>query len=653
MFSDHQKDLLERSHLTLKHLSERQLFDIAARHVDEAKLGDEQLVEFIEIANALYRGGEPIVSDAEYDLTFLAELKRRHPKHPFLTRVEPEAGFAGKTVELPVRMLSTDKAYSREEIEAWSNRIKKAADELGIDFDSLVFKVTPKLDGYAAYDDGDRLYTRGDGRKGTDISRVFERGLKVANNGERGLGAGEIVVGKTYFETYLSEFFDNTRNFQASVIKEKELEQHAEQAIKDEAAVFFPFAKLPCWQGVWSELSERFDEIVKDIWHAVDYDVDGVILEINDERLKEHMGATRHHHRWQIAYKENVATAEVKIVRVVPQTSRSGRITPVAEVEPVRLSGALLQRATAHHYKMVVDKGIGPGALIRLARSGEVIPKIEAVLEPAEPDIPEQCPSCGSELIWDGDYLFCTNHFDCPAQVTHSIEHFFRVLGNNDGFGPATIAKLYENEARTIDRIYQLTAAEFETMGFGPKQSQNLVDQLQRSLTEPIEDWRFLAAFGVFRMGLGNCEKLLAHYRLPEIFSLTEAEIIALEGFAEKTANVVLKGFKKIEPLFNRLYRLGFTLNESRSVALITGTDNPIAGKTLVFTGTMQEGSREDMIRQAKSMGAKVAASVTGKTDYLIVGEKVGATKLNAAEKHGVSILTEAEYLTLIGAKDE
>ncbi len=648
MLSNNQKDILEHSNVQLKHLNEEKLWAIASRATDEAKLNDKELIEFIEIANALYRGGDALISDAEYDFTFIAELKHRHPKHALVSRVEPESAFAGKTVELPVRMLSTDKAYNQSEIENWTKRIQKAAEELDIDFDSVVFKVTPKLDGYAAYDDGERLYTRGDGRKGTDITRVFERGLQVADNGPRGLGAGEIVVNKTYFQRHLSEFFDNTRNFQASVIKEKELEQHAEQAIKDQAAVFFPFAKLPAWLGIWTELAERFDEIVKQIWHAVDYDVDGVILEITDERIKEHMGATRHHHRWQIAYKENVATAEVKIIRVVPQTSRSGRITPVVEVEPIRLSGALLQRATAHHYKMVVDKGIGPGALIKLARSGEVIPKIEEVITPAEPALPEQCPSCGSELVWDGDFIYCTNNFDCPAQVSHSIEHFFRVLGNNDGFGPATIAKLYDNNIRTIDKIYQLNASDFEAMGFGPKQSQNLVDQLQRSLSEPIEDWRFLAAFGVFRMGLGNCEKLLAHYRLPEIFSLSEEEIVALEGFAEKTADVVLKGLKKIEPLFNRLYRLGFVLNETKTKE-IPAEQSPIAGKSLVFTGTMQQGSREDMIREAKAMGAKVGSAVSGKTDYLVIGEKVGATKLNAAEIHGVRILSESEYLDLIG----
>ena len=344
MLTANQKNLISLAHLNFDTLSENRFYQLS-QHPDLVEsISDAELSDFLQIANALYRGGEPIVSDADYDFVYLAELKKRHPDHPLLHSVEPEPTFAGKTVDLPVIMLSTDKAYSLEEVERWASRIEKAAQEIGRDFASLTFKVTPKLDGYAAYDDGQTLYTRGDGRKGQDIGRVFERGLQVANSGQRGLGAGEIVVSRSYFDEHLADFFDNARNFQASVIKEKELEEHAEQAIKDQAAVFYPFALLPCWEGDWKTLLNDFDNIIKDIWHKVDYDVDGVILQIVDDELKTHMGATRHHHRWQLAYKENLQTAEVKVLNVTPQTSRSGRITPVAELEPVqaRLSSSLV-----------------------------------------------------------------------------------------------------------------------------------------------------------------------------------------------------------------------------------------------------------------------------------------------------------------------
>ncbi len=351
-------------------------------------------------------------------------------------------------------------------------------------------------------------------------------------------------------------------------------------------------------------------------------------------------------HRWQLAYKENLATAEVKVLQVIPQTSRSGRITPVAELEPTRLSGALLSRATAHHYKMVVDKGIGPGALIRLARSGEVIPKIEEVLYPAAPVVPEQCPSCGHELIWDNDYLLCPNNLACPAQISNSMEHFFRVLKNNDGFGAATIKRLYEYGIRRVDEIYRLSAEQFEAMGFGPKQSQNLVVQLIRSRNEAVEDWRFLAAFGVFRMGLGNCERLLAHHSLNDIFNLSEADIIAIEGFAEKTAAVITEGFANIKLLFNTLMALGFNLQASQVKADLSA--HPLAGKTLVFTGTLHSGSRDELSKQAKAKGAKVGSSVSAKTDYLVAGDNVGANKITAARDKGVTVINEQAFLQLL-----
>ncbi|MGD0960271.1 MAG: BRCT domain-containing protein [Methylomonas sp.] len=645
MLSASQVSIIEQANLDLNRLGVEGFCAFMSSEKMLPAHADQELLEFLQIANALYRAGEPAISDADYD-AHLQELKRRQPNHPYLHAVEPEPIFTGKTVELPAMMLSTEKAYSREEVERWIERVEKAALDLNMDTNHINYKVTPKLDGYAAYDDGEILYTRGDGRKGQDISRVFARGLQIANQGRRGLGAGEIVISRSYFNQRLTEFFDNPRNFQASVIKEKELDEYVEQAIKDQAAVFYPFVLLPAWNGGKTALLNDFEAIVSNVWGLLDYDVDGVVLEIIDPDIKHYLGATRHHHRWQLAFKKNLDTAEVVVLGVTPQTSRSGRITPVAELEPIRLSGALLSRATAHHYRMVLEKGIGPGALIQLARSGEVIPKIEQVLRRAEPQIPDHCPSCGHELIWDNDYLICPNNLSCPAQIRNTMEHFFRVLKNNDGFGSATIKKLYENGIRRVDEIYRLTAEEFESMGFGSKQSRNLVDQLTRSRSEAVEDWRFLAAFGVFRMGAGNCEKLLKHHALTDIFKLTENDILRIEGFAEKTAAVIMEGFVNIKPLFDSLMNLGFNLQSSQHTPAINA--HPLAGKTLVFTGALQSGSRDELSKKAKACGAKVGASVSAKTDYLVIGENVGATKLNAAAEKGVAVIDEQAFLTLL-----
>lgn len=647
--SDSQKEILGEAKFVLNHLSEEELSAFAGLEVNLPVVDDGKLLEFLQLTNILYRAGESLVSDEQYDFFFLGELRRRSPNHPFLHTVEPEPLVEAKTVHLPVRMLSTEKAYDVKAIERWAKRIQKAAGECGVEFGNLLFRATPKLDGFAAYDDGKRLYTRGDGRRGTDISRVFDRGLQVVGGGVRGLGAGEVVVSRSYFQKHLADIFDNSRNFQASLIKEKELEPPAAEAIRLKEAVFYPFSLLPSREVPWAKLSVDFESIVDDLWQEVDYDIDGIVIEVTDEKIKEFMGATRHHHRWQIAFKRNTETAEVEVLRVIAQTSRSGRVNPVAEVEPTRLSGALIKRASAHHYNMVRQNGVGPGALIRLSRSGEVIPKIEEVLVPVTPELPETCPSCGSSLIWEKDYLLCINNMNCPAQITHAIEHFFKVLGNVDGFGPSSIRKIYEGNFRTIPEIYSLREEGFVDLGFGPKQAENMVAQLQRSRSEPIEDWRFLAAFGIYRMGMGNCEKLLSVCPLEKVFELSRKEIVSIKGFSEKIADAMISGLAASTELFAAMSEMGFSLTVTPVSAPDQElTDGPLAGKLIVFTGAMQRGSREEMKKQAKELGARVGGSITGKTDMLVCGERVGAAKLNKAEALGVRLLSETEYLALI-----
>jgi DNA ligase (NAD+) len=326
----------------------------------------------------------------------------------------------------------------------------------------------------------------------------------------------------------------------------------------------------------------------------------------------------------------------------------------VAEVEPTRLSGALIQRATAHHYRMVVASGIGTGALIRLSRSGEVIPKIEKVLEPVAAEVPECCPSCGSSLVWEGDYLLCVDPMNCPAQITRAIEHFFKVLGNIDGFGPAAVEKLYLGGKASLPVIYAMGEGDFQQLGFGPKQAENMVAQLARSRALAIEDWRFLAAFGIYRLGMGNCEKLLAAYPLQRVFSLNREEIMAVRGFSDKTAEELIAGLDANRQLFDQLYGLGFNLLATplyEDAAPVTG--GILAGKLIVFTGTMASGSRDDMKKQAKALGAKIGESITGNTDLLVCGDKVGPAKLAKAEKLGVRIFGEEEYLSFLAAAQE
>jgi len=223
-------------------LSKKKINLIASKQILLKNITTKELEEFCIYANKVYRSGFPLISDEDYDFIYIKELKIRDPRNDFFKRIEPEVlDFSEEKHLLPEMMLSIDKVYSFQDFLKWLDRVLKSCHELSINPTKLIFKATPKLDGFAGYDDGKKLYTRGDGKKGSDISRVFNRGLKIFNNSKRGQGAGEIVVRKTYFEKNLSNFFEFPRNFQASLIKEKELDEHAKNAIKNDGAFFVTF----------------------------------------------------------------------------------------------------------------------------------------------------------------------------------------------------------------------------------------------------------------------------------------------------------------------------------------------------------------------------------------------------------------------------
>ena len=626
-------------------LTKIQIQDITNQRIMISDLTDDDLLEFCKIANQKYRDGNPIISDEDYDFIYALELSKRLPDHPFLQKVEDEnVGFSEEKIKLPEKMLSTDKAYSWEEVNKWLERIRKFSEEINFSLDNIQIKGTAKLDGFAGFDDGNKLYTRGDGNKGSDITRVFERGLGTFNNSQRGQGPGEIVVKRSYFEKHLSGHFEYPRNFQASLIKEKELDQFAKDAIANEAALFVPFSQLPFWAGSISEFTNNFNSIVSDLESGVDFDIDGVVFEIVNSELKSHMGSNRKFHRWQIAFKENKEKAQVKVLSVTAQVGRTGKITPVAELEPTQLSGATIYRASGHHYGLVKEQGLGSGSVIELTRSGLVIPKINKVIRSVKAEIPSKCPSCDENLTWESDFLMCLNHEACKDQIIGKIIYFYKVLANNDGFGEATIQKLYDEGIRNVGDIYKLTEFNLVSMGFGEKTSQNLINQLIRSRQESIEDWRFLAAFGVLRLGMGNCENLLKNYPLDQVFDLSVDDISNIDGFAELTAELIFNGLLNIKPQYENLIKDGFELEKTLILGETNTSYNLYHNKKIVFTGSMSS-SRAELQKQAKAFGAIVGSSVSSKTDLLIIGENVGQSKIKAAEKHGVEILSEAEYL--------
>jgi len=467
--------------------------------------------------------------------------------------------------------------------------------------------------------------------------------------GGRGQGVGEIVVVKYYFDQHMAEFFEHPRNMVVGIISSDTLNENAKRALDEGMVRFLPYSQVPSITVDGTQLVEEHRQLVDTLLADVDYPTDGVVAEITDERLKTRMGATSHHYRWQIAIKTKGETAETTVTDVQWQVGRTGNVTPVMIVDPVPLSGATIRRVTAHHAGNIRNLHIGPGTRIEIIRSGEVIPKLEAVIEAhGDVQMPSVCPSCSNPLAWQNDFLKCSNP-DCQAQIEQRISHWFRILGNADWFGIKTIRRIVENGYRKLDAIYALKETDFVDMGFGPVQSKNLAEAITISRTKPVEDWRFLAAFGISNLGTGDSRKLLAHIAIEEILSLTEDRIEAIKGFGKITSQAIYADLKRLALLITHMLQLGFNLRRTPLASEMPETDSPLTGKGIVFTGKMNQGDRKAMQARARNLGARVQTAVTGSTDYLVCGEKVGAKKIEKAEKLGVAILTEDQYLAMIG----
>jgi DNA ligase (NAD+) len=603
----------------------------------------DELVDLLTAYNQAYRQGTPMVDDAAYD-DVVERLRAIAPDHPFLQAVEPEQFTGRQEVRHPVPMLSIEKAYSREQLERFVARVQKEADTLGLE--SATFRLTPKLDGLAGRDDGRVFVTRGNGEVGYEISSAFDKG--VVPIGGRGQGIGEIVVVKSYFEEQMADYFEHPRNMVVGIISSDTPSENAKTALNDGMVHFVPYSQVNATTVDGHLLVEDTPRLVRDLLADVDYPTDGVVAEVTDERLKERMGATAHHYRWQVAIKTKGETARTTVTGIQWQVGRTGNVTPVMEVDPVFLSGATIRRVTAHHAGNIRNAGIGIGTRIEIIRSGEVIPKLEAVLvAQGVTELPEVCPSCNQPLVWQNDFLRCTNNA-CRAQTEQRLSHWFRILGNADWFGIKTIRKIVDNGHDRLEAVYQLSEADFTAMGFGPVQSKNLAEAITTSRTKPVEDWRFLAAFGIADLGTGDSRKLLAHVPLEKIVEVKQDAIIKIKGFGDTTSGRIVNSIAGMAETIRHMLDLGFNLQRTPLASEQAVVDSPIAEKGIVFTGKMNHGSRQRMQAHARMLGARVQTAVSGSTDYLVCGENVGAAKIAKAQQLGVAILSESQYIAMV-----
>lgn len=616
--------------------------------VDAALLSDAELLDACERLNDAYRRGEPLLSDARYDQVFVAELRRRDPDHPFLSAPEPEPddAFVGTRYRHRVQMLSTLKAYGEDEVAAWCRRVRSTALAAGHTTEPIV-TVCAKLDGIAGYRYADALVTRGRNGWGTDVSRLLDIGVIPSTKSTD--VAGELVIEQAYFDRELAGVHDleHPRNFMAGLAGAETLKPHHSQALAAGVCRFVTYESLPRTSLPLAQFQKQWEQLMDDA-QQVPYLCDGAVVSVDDPALRAELGATTSHHRWQLALKRNEIEANTPVREVRLTTGRTGRITPTLVVEPVAMYGVTITHVTAHTVAHITRHGLGPGAIVTITRGGGVIPKLLGVATPGDSQSVNlsTCPACGGDTEFDGTYLTCPHTSACGAQASRALQHFFATLGVCKGFGPSVTGKLAEAGYTRVVDIYVDGAKALEAAGLSSGIVRNLAAELERSRSEIVGDAIFIAALGVRHLGVGDSRKLLAHVPVEEVTRVTAERLLQIDGFGPITAPAIADALRKRDAEVTALLALGFNLERTRPAATIV--DSPIAGKTIVFTGTMISGDRQQMEAQARRLGANVGGSVSSKTHLLVCGEKVGASKTEKASKLGVRVIREDDYLRLI-----
>jgi DNA ligase (NAD+) len=646
-----------------------------------------------------YAEDKPCISDAEYDRLFreLVELEEKHPdlRQPDspTQRVGGAMREAFRKVPHAAPMLSLESLMDEEEIREFDARVKRA-----LAVDEVPYHVEPKYDGLSVelvYEDGlfARGSTRGDGQVGEDVTENLRTiraiPLRLAEEGppegQRGLVSvrGEALMPLAEFEALnkrlveaSEEPFANPRNAAAGTVRQldpkitasRRLDLYAYEVVR--APVSFRTQSemaraLRAW-GFHVDRSVRLcaglDEVFA--YHAdlaarrdrLEFEIDGVVLKVERRDWQERLGARSRSPRWAVAYKFPPREEVTEIVDIAVQVGRTGKLTPVALLKPVNVSGVTVSRATLHNQDEVDRKDVRIGDTVRVRRAGDVIPEVVEVLEDRRPkdtapfQLPRRCPVCGARVDRVGAYHLCTNGLSCPAQLQGHLEHF-TARGAMDivGLGSKTVAQLLRaGLVKDLADIYKLTAIDLAGLeGFAEKSIQNLMAAIEASKRPRLE--RFLFALGIEHVG-GTVARLLAeHYRaLPPLLEATEEELQEIKGVGPEVAEAVRRFFQspRNRRVLERLEQAGV-----RPVAPARPRGpQPLAGQVVLFTGGLERYSRPEAQRKAEAAGAQVASGISRKVTLVVAGPGAGA-KLDEAMKLAIPVIDEETFLARIGEK--
>ena len=643
-----------------------------------------------------YVKAEPVISDLEFD-ALLRELEALEEAHPELRtpdsptqRVggEPVEGF--ETVPHRVPMLSIDNTYNAEELREFDARVRR-----GLGGEAPAYVVELKLDGVAMslrYVDGvlDRAVTRGDGLQGDDVTRNVrtirsvplrlrgEAPPRLEVRGEVYMTVGELERLNRLREEQGEPPYRNPRNTTAGTLKLKDPAQVAQRQLEICLYDLVPDEGIPplAHHATLERLRtfglpvnphfERCTSIEEVVYvcnhwrtkrHELGYEIDGMVVKVDSPDQRARLGTTAKSPRWVIAYKFPAEVARTKLLAIQVQVGKSGAITPVAEMEPVKLAGTVVRRASLYNFEDLAKRDIRVGDTVEVQKAGEIIPQVlrhvpefrDATSTPFA--LPTVCPACGAEVHQDPDGVFlrCLN-LVCPAQVKERLEHFAsRKAMDIEGLGPAVIEQLFSKDlVRDPVDLYELREEQLAALDrMGAKSAANLVAAMAASKSRPLD--RLLFALNIRHVGSSTAEALASAFGdMERLMAASVEELVAVPDVGEVVAANIHDFFETPanRDLVARLAQHGLRMDVSGPAPAETGAQ-PFAGKTFVVTGKLQRGSRDDIHARIKALGGKAASSISKKTDFLVAGENAGS-KLEKAEALGVQVLTEDAFFAMI-----
>lgn len=638
----------------------------------------------------------PEISDKEFDdlMRELQDLEKEHPEYKDANSPTMRVGsdLNKNFVQVAHRypMLSLGNTYSEAEVTEFYERTKKLLNE---DFEICC---ELKYDGTSislTYEDGKlvRAVTRGDGEKGDDVTDNVKtiRSIPLVLHGNYPTSfeiRGEILMPWESFERLNQErelreepLFANPRNAAAgtlksqnsSVVASRKLDAYLYYLLGEEMPADGHFENLQIASSWGFKVSEHVKKArsLQEVFDYINYwDVerknlpvatDGIVLKVNSLKQQKNLGFTAKSPRWAIAYKFQAERALTRLNKVTYQVGRTGAITPVANLDPVQLSGTIVKRASLHNADIIAGLDLHVGDMVYVEKGGEIIPKIVGVdvdsrsmLMGEKVQFITRCPECGTPLIrYEGEAAhYCPNETGCPPQIKGKIEHFIsRKAMNIDGLGPETIDLFFRlGLVSNVADLYRLRAIDIRGLErMGDKSAINIVHGIAASRQVPFE--RALFALGIRFVGETVAKKLVKSF--PNIDQLMQADLetlLSIDEIGIKIAQSIQSYFANPEnrALIEQLKAAG--LQFTRADEDMSGHSDKLAGKTIVISGVFTHHSRDEYKELIEKNGGKNVGSISAKTSFILAGENMGPAKLEKAQKLGIQIMSEEEFLALI-----